>query len=264
MRKIGFASSKSKTLEIMPKSYQVEGLCERRRMFFAMFNDFLPPSMQIPLKDRTLFRKDIRTILHERIMGGFVLKVPRIERAQRVVCIYAAETPLLMQYFKQCTTPRERYLARDWEFEREFSVLTGYAHPAAEVVALMFDGREVALMCDLDTLFAQTVYRRIPRQKNTKVSFDAPYIHVDEEGRRTRLYPRWRQVDPKNIAQRKPHLEAAFEQLEKEPIDALYLVYPKSERFTRHITVQKSPSLEVKMIPYSFTFANRKEKSCQK
>ncbi len=264
MRKIGFASCRNGTKEIIPKTYRVEAMCERRRMFFSMFNELLPQSMQMPLTRRALFEKDIRTLLHEKIMAHFPIHRLRPERTQCITHIYAPESLLFLQYFKQCTTPRERYLARDWEFERHFHVLLGYTHPAAQVISQIFDGREVALMCDLDTLFAQTVYRRMPRQKGATITFDAPYIHIDEGGRRTRLYPRWKQVDTAQLHQRRPHLEEGFKQLRHEAIDALYLVYPKSERFMRHVTISQSEEMQIKMIPYSFTFTNRKEKTCKK
>jgi hypothetical protein len=40
-------------------------------------------------------------------------------------------------------------LARGELFDPDFVMLLGYRHPAARLIALLFDGKQVKLMCDL-------------------------------------------------------------------------------------------------------------------
>jgi len=35
---------------------------------------------------------------------------------------------------------------------------------------------------------------------NKIVTLDAPYIHIDQHGVRTRLYTRWKHVNPNNLS----------------------------------------------------------------
>jgi hypothetical protein len=264
MRKIGFTKYRKGIKEIMPKSYQIEKKTAQRRLFFSLINEYLDPSLQISLRDSKLFENDILNIFINKILSQFQIHRLRPERAQRVVKIFHYENALFNQFFKQCIHPKARYLARDWEFDQNFSMLAGYNHPVAKLIVMLFDGKDVNLMLDLDLLFTETVYRRIKQEVGKTVQLDAPYIHIDENGHRTRLHPRWKRVNPENLEQRAKQIDRGFEQLQNEDIDQMYLIYPKTENFRQHIKIKTKDNYELKMIPYSFTYTNRKGKQCQK
>ncbi len=261
MRKFGFTKYRNGIKEVMPKSYQIEEKVQQRRLFFSMINDHLDPSLRVPLHDSSIFEKNLMSIFLDRILSQFQMYKLRPEKAQQVVKIYHHETALFHQFFKQALHPKARYLAQDWKFEQNFQMLLGYHHPVAKLIAMLFDGKEVGVMFDLNVLFAQTVFNRIKRAPGKDVRFDAPYIHIDEKGQRTRLYPQWKHVNPGNISRRTEQINAGFKQLQNEAIDQIYLVYPKTEQFRQHIRIQTKDDYELKMIPYSFTYTNRKEKN---
>ena len=183
---------------------------------------------------------------------------------QRIVYIYTHESLLFHQFFRRSRDAKVQYMTKGVFFNPEFRMLLGYAHPAAELIQLMFNGKEVRMMLDLNILFTQTVYHRIKCEADKKVTLDAPYIHIDQHGVRTRIYPRWKHVDPKNLEKRDRDIDGGFLRLKSEEIDQCYLVYPKTERFRRHITVKNGASEHLKMIPYSFTFCTRERKRCKK
>ncbi|MEA3522791.1 MAG: hypothetical protein U9R50_07430 [Campylobacterota bacterium] len=264
MRKIGFVKYKDTVKEIMPKSYQVSEKLNQRRMFFAMINEYLHKDVRIPLDNAKLFENTILNIFLSKILSNFQIYRLRPERSQRVVKVFPYESQLFQQFFKQCTRPKARYLARNWEFDQDFRVLMGFTHPIADLISMLFNGKEVSMMLDLDALFAQTIYKRIKKEPGKQVHLNTPYIHINEGGRRTRIYPRWKQVDSKNISKHAKHIDEGFKQLCADGVDAFYLVYPKTDNFKRHIRIQQDDEHEIKMIPYSFTFTNRKERKWQR
>jgi len=141
-------------------------------------------------------------------------------------------------------------------------MLLGYSHPATDLIQLIFNGKDIEMMLDLNEIFTRTIYNRIKKEENKLVALQSPYINITQNNITTRLLPRWKQVDSKNINRRANHINDGFKQLKDENIDALYLVYPKTDNFKRHISIQNHSQEQIKMVPYSFTFINRKGKAC--
>ena len=264
MRSIGFKQTGTGEKEILPRTYGVETIEARRRMFFALINDSLCPAARIPLEAPELFRLSLHAIFKEKIFSFFQMHRLRPERTQRIVRIYAAESLLFNQFFKQERDAKSQALTQRVLFDPGFSMLAGYAHPAAQLIEVIFDGRNVGLTLDLNRLFAQTVYRRIKPEAGTTVTLDLPYIHIDSRGVRTRLYPRWKRLDPTSERARSETLKEGARQLNEGGIDQCFLLYPKTEKFRRHIEVKTDLPGRLKVVPYSFTFCNRGKGGCRK
>ena len=120
-----------------------------RRLLCEAFNLCLDEEAKIPLDEAMLSRTDLRTIVNNTIFSFFQCHRLRPEKRQKVTMIYAQESRLFHQFFKQSTHPKARYLARGELFDPDFVMLLGYRHPAARLIALLFDGKQVKLMCDL-------------------------------------------------------------------------------------------------------------------
>ncbi|WP_321779565.1 hypothetical protein [Sulfurimonas sp.] len=264
MRKVGFMQYKDHTKEILPKTYKVNEKKSQRKMFCIMINQFLCDEAKFSLKNTDLFKNNLLNIFENKIESFFQIYKLRPEKSQKIVHIYHHDSILFNQYFKHSKNPKMRYLAKDMDYKSNFNILLGYSHPASDLIQLIFNGKEIEMMLDLNKIFTQTIYRRIKQEINKTVTLDTPYIHIDQHGIRTRLYPRWKHVDPKNLHKRNKDISEGFTQLNNEEIDQCYLVYPKTENFKRHILVKGESSNQIKMIPYSFTFCNKEKKQCQK
>ncbi len=120
-----------------------------RRLLCELFNLCLGEEAEIPLDEAMLSRTDLRTIVNSTIFSFFQCHRLRPEKRERVTMVYAQESLLFHQFFKQSTHPKARYFAREQLFDPDFVVLYGYRHPAARLIALLFDGKQVKLMCDL-------------------------------------------------------------------------------------------------------------------
>jgi hypothetical protein len=263
MRKIGFIPYKNTQKEILPKSYRIGKRNQQRRMLIAMLNEYLPEAARFPTTDTAQYDRTIPEIFNEQILSFFQCCRLRPERPQRVLRIYRNESQLFGQFFNYSRHPRARWFARRIPHCNDFHPMLGYSHPAAHLIQLIFDGREIRMTLDLDTLFAQTVYHRIKREPSKQITLDMPYIHINQNGVRTRLYPRWKKVDPSLLQQRSSDIENGLKQLDEEEIDQLYLVYPKTETFQRHIQIKNDQTDQLKLIPYSFTFSQKERKTCK-
>lgn len=264
MRKIGFTKFKNSTKEVLPKTYKVNEITCQRKMFCMMINQYLSTSSQFNIKNSHIFENNLLNIFEDKIMSFFQFYKFRVEKAQKIVYIYKEDSLLINQYFKQSTNKKMRYMTKGVHFNPKFSMLFGYLHPVADLIQLIFNGKEVEMMLDLNEIFTRTVFNRIKKEENKKVTLNQPYIHIKQDGHTTRLYPQWKHVNPKKLEDRRKDIDNGFTQLNNEEIDQCFLVYPKTDNFKRHITLEDSSSQKLKMIPYSFTYSNRVKDRCKK
>lgn len=257
MRKIGFTKFKDSTKEILPKTYKIDKITCQRKMFCTMINQYLSAQAQIDLQNSHIFEQNLLHIFEEKIMSFFQFYRFRPEKPQKIVRIYKEDSLLINQYFKQSRNVRMRYMTKSIYFNPDFKMLYGYTHPSIDLIQLIFNGKEVEMMLDLNEIFARTVFNRIKKEEDKVVTLDMPYIHISQHGMTTRLYPKWKHINPKKLEQNHRDINEGFLQLQNEEIDQCYLVYPKTDSFQRHITIRDALSQELKMIPYSFTFLNR-------
>ena len=264
MRKIGFSKFKDSTKEILPKTYKVDEITCRRRLFCTMINQYLSVQSQFNLKNPHMFKQDLLHIFEDKILSFFQFYRFRPEKSQKIVHIYREDSLLINQYFKQSKNHKMRYMTKSVHLNPDFKMLYAYAHPCIDLIQLVFNGKDIEMMLDLNEIFTRTVFNRIKKEENKTVSLDTPYIHISQNGVTTRLHPRWRHINPKRLQQNHRDINDGFSQLKNEDIDQCYLVYPKTDGFQRHITLRGELSQELKIIPYSFTFSNRERNRCRK
>ncbi len=264
MRKIGFTKYKNQTKEILPKTYKINEITCQRRMFCTMINQYLSAQSQLNLNNNHVFKNTLLYIFEDKIMSFFQFYKFRPEKPQKVIKIYKQDSLLFQQYFKQSKSFKMKYMSKNTYFNSEFKILLGYAHPVIDLIQLIFNGKELEMMLDLNEIFTRTIYKRIKQEINKTVTLESPYIHINQDGITTRLLPKWRHINPQNLKQRNSDIENGFRQLKKNDIDECYLVYPKTDNFKKHITLRNQALEKIKIVPYSFSYIQRKEKRCQK
>jgi len=116
MRKIGFARYKQKTKEILPKTYKVNEITCRRKMFCMMINQYLSSKSQLSLKNENLFKNNLLFIFEAKIMSFFQFYNFKPEKPRPVSKIYAQESLLINQFFKQSKNKKMRYLSKNINF----------------------------------------------------------------------------------------------------------------------------------------------------
>ena len=261
MRKIGFLPYKNEVKELLPSTFKVRMQAHKRRMFICMLNEVLPLEVRIYNNNCT---KDLKSIFMKKIFSFFQVQGLKPHKLSKVRYFYLKDTALFQQFFKHSSSALGQFLAKDWEFDQKFKFRKDYEHPVSSLIELIFNGKEMQMMMDLNTLFTQTVYKRIKPSDSVKVSLDMPYIHIIEKGRTTRLIPTWKKLNPANLDLHHKQISKGFKQLKEDHLDSCYLVYPKTDDFRKHITVQGENNQQLKLVPYSFTFTHKKNKKASK
>lgn len=258
MRKIGFVRQEGRIKEILPHSYHIHSLSNRRKMFLSMLNAILPIQAQFQVSRCTKIKDDVYTLLQEKVMSFLPMHRLRAETSRPITTVLIRESAIINRFLALDGTPKGLFLSQNG-LNHLIGSHDGFEHPSAAIASLMVQNHHIGMMLDLDELFTQTVYSRIKPQEGSIISRDEQFIHICENGRVTRLHPRWKRVDPKKLANRRLHIDRAFDEMSHDPIDAYYLVYPKMDDFTRHIVVQNNDENSLKIIPYSFTFCTKEK-----
>lgn len=262
MRKIGFTLTNHRTKEILPHSYHIHSLSNRRKMFLSMLNTMLPKEAHFNVSRCKQVKQDVYTLLRDKVLSFLPMHRLRPEPSQRIVTILIHESGVIDRFLHHIDTPLGKYLSSQGYKGMLYST-PGFDHPAAALAALMMQNGKIEMMLDLDELFTQTVFKRIKPQEGTIVTRDESFIHISSGGQITRLHPRWKRMNSDSLSLRRNHINTAFDELNRDAIDSYYLVYPKMDDFTRHILIKNSDENPIKIIPYSFTFCTKEKHGIQ-
>jgi len=110
---------------------------------------------------------------------------------------------------------------------------------------------------DGEKIFRNYVQNKIIRNNVSKeilINKDSIDIKTDTEFSDTKIFTFWKLLDSKN-PRVDEHIKKAVECIETSEFKQVYLVYPKNEKFNRHIQIKcdeiTCSDYEIKLIPYS-------------
>lgn len=145
---------------------------------------------------------------------------------------------------------------------------------AAKLITMVYGNCQDKLLFDMNDLFLHLVFERMKRvNKGSEMLLYENHILIknrDPNISPTLVIPAYTDAD-KTLMYDTPaiqkHLKTAKRTIENTDIKRVFLVYPKNPRFTKHINITFSDSVEetqdeyrVKMIPYSFSFCIKTNK----
>lgn len=159
-----------------------------RKMFCTMVNQYLPEHSKFDLKNEEMFNNSLLKIFEEKIISYFQFYKFKPESSQRVVKIYTYDSLLLNQYFKQSKNFKMQYLTESVKFNPKFKMLFGYSHPSIDLIQLIFNGKELEIMLDLNKIFTQTLYSCIRKEISYSISRGNPYLNMLQNSTKTKLY----------------------------------------------------------------------------
>jgi len=166
MHKVGLAKLKQPPQITLEKTYQANKISCQRKMFCTMINQFLSTQSQFDLMQETIYEHSLLDIFEDKIISFFQFYKFKPEYPQAIVKIYTYDSMLFNQYFKQSKNPKMQYLTKSIKFNPNFKMLYGYLHPSVDLIQLIFNGKEVEMMLDLNELFAKTVHSRTKKEIN--------------------------------------------------------------------------------------------------
>ncbi|NKQ41239.1 MAG: hypothetical protein HF962_06690 [Sulfurovum sp.] len=260
---VGFEQTcKGNIVEYLPESEQLQSKNEQRRMFLHMFNTYVDQDIKLSndeiLSDRSLY-KVFENKIEKMLFSSCILRTNK----QMVFYSFDLELTIVIKKFTQ-----NRYRSRLIRLCLETSALK-------KLISAIYGSGSPRLLCDLDDMFLHLVYERakLVNKKNEVLLLDKTIIIKDyrKDVSSTLLIPAYAKVNKEKIycdPTIEEHLKTVLSTLKETKIRQIYLVYPKNLGFKRHIEIKlldKIPLGEkeyrVKMIPYSFSFCTKKQKT---
>lgn len=187
---------KSMSKKITPKMYKLNEVSCQRKMLCSMVNHYLSIQSQFYLNNENIFKNSLLDIFEDKIMSFFQFYRFKPESSQAVVKIYTFDSILFNQYFKQSGNFKMQYLSKSMQFNPDFKMLFGYSHPCVDLIQLIFNGKEIEMMLDLNSIFTKTIYSRMKQEISTKPKPESSYIHISQDGVKTKLH---KQMNKKSL-----------------------------------------------------------------
>ena len=123
----------------------------------------------------------------------------------------------------------------------------------AKIIFLLRSMFDFGIEFDANYCFKNFVFDKIShKNKNLKITFNDDIIVIQKDKFRLGILPNFKEISNLNTANFSHDLQNAL--LQKNKFDMLYLVYPRSANFRRHIEIKSfefEPNFKVKLVPYS-------------
>lgn len=123
----------------------------------------------------------------------------------------------------------------------------------AKIIALLRNSFDFGIVFNANSCFKNFVFDKIShKNKNLKITFDNDIIVIQKDKFRLGILANFKEISNLNTENFSHDLQNAL--LQKSKFDMLYLVYPRSANFRRHVEIKSfefEPNFKVKLVPYS-------------
>lgn len=133
----------------------------------------------------------------------------------------------------------------------------------AKLITNCYINGQMQLLLDINLLFHEFVYKKISNlHKNKTVTDEGDAITITADDiSPVKIYPFWKDIDKNNLNINR-EINTAIKCVKNSKYSSVYLVYPKTNNFNKHIPVQvdilKDMEYRIKAIPYSLRSTLRK------
>jgi hypothetical protein len=255
MKRIGFEmDSRGKVIEYLPSSRQLKSRCNKRVMFFELFNAYFEDIVHF--NHAEYYKKgDIFETFEAKIDSMLPKRVP-----------YRAQPSKRFEFDMIGTKVIHSYLANE-----KIPLLGSAKLGVAKLIQLLFSQKSASLIFDLDDAFIHLVHKRMQKvNPKGNVTLDSDAIMVDyptSDYSTTKVIPLYEYINRDNIKNElsvQNYMDEIIEELNHGKARSIYLVYPKHNDFDKHITIDlqnrthlNQDEYRIKLIPYSFSFCTK-------
>jgi hypothetical protein len=255
MQWIGFTVERDGSIkEHLPESEQMADKAQRRQLFFSLFNYYMPKELRFSKSEYTSV-PHIKAAFDQKIE----MELKQIAPAKKGDFHFDLISTKLIHNYLQ-STPQ---------------VVVGVPRSSvASLIQLISVSGRFSLMMDLEDMFLTLVFERIKKvnrdkkvlmHKNEIIMYDtrpdiSPTLVLP-------FYTALKQESFFDSPEVTGRLEKAKACLRRGEIRQIFLVFPKSSSFKKHLEVKFADRValgedeyQVKMVPYSFSFCIKKEK----
>ena len=245
MKKIGFDAKN----EFLPSFDKFKSNANQRLMFMKFFNQDVCSNIRfskyelLSCQTETLFSIFIKKIKNNIRRDSYI--------SSRIVKIDVEKSNKINNFSKKIMNK---------SVLNNFSILNTLFEPDISVAVKLIDVLEncnYSLFFDGEKKFKKFVSDKILRSsENRKVNINHESIDIisEENNFYTKIFTFWELLDANNL-QIDNHIEKAIECIKTSECRQVYLVYPKNEKFDKHIEVKTKSFIEdeyrIKLIPYS-------------
>lgn len=256
MELIGFMQNADrKVIEYLPYSHQMKNLNQRRALFFNMYNFYMEKDLQFK-KSEYLGSKDILSVFTKKIDS--LLKACKKAKVRDTFKPDIASTKIIHAYQNGTTAITSK--------KPKLQV--------AKLIKLIHGQDACSLMMDLDDMFLNLVYERIKKvNRGSEVVLGEKEIIIydpETNSSPTVVIPFYKSIQKQNMRENSivvENINLAMDHLRGEKVRQIFLVFPKSDGFSKHMDLKfhndiklEDNEYRVKMIPYSFSFCIRNQK----
>ncbi len=258
---IGFEYQNSAYKEYLPCSKQTTTKEQQRSLFLSMFNFYMHEDLR--------FQKS-EFDLKKTLLNNFVCKIESLipisfiykKRGIKSFKFDLISTTIINNFLSTSTIQKGRFLTKHCKPNRRFFSKTPTLL-IAKWIELIYKNSHTQILFSLSDMFSNLVYERIKkvnRGKKVIVLKDGiSIVGCGKDKTSTFVVPCFSVFDIDKI-HTSNQINIAKEELKEKKHNQIYIVYPKTEEFKKHIEL-KLPELNineddyrVKVIPYSFSF----------
>ena len=247
---VGFTQKSDGTvLEYLPKNEQMKNLHQRRGLFFSLYNFYVEKDLQFT-KEEYIGFKDIKSVFETKINA--LLKSTYHDKKSKYFKIDIPSTKIINAYHDK----------------RAILVNQAPKLQVAKLINLIYSEGSPSLMLNLDDMFLTLVYERIKKINHScEVVMGEKEIYMidpNPDVSPTLIIPFYKNITHESMREDSlvtSNITLAKNHLKANKIRQIFLIFPKSESFSKHLDLKfhggvalHEDEYRVKMIPYSFSF----------
>lgn len=235
--------------EFLPSFDKFQNEANQRLMFLKFFNQEVACSMRFSkeelksCKDKSLFEIFQQKIIKNLKFDSYIsepIKEINIQFTKKVENFYKKT---------KCTKPLKSFSLKNDLHESNIDL-------ALNLIDIL-EECDYSFYLDGEKIFKNFVSNKILKNNVSKeicVNSDSIDIKTASEFSDTKIFTFWKLLDSNDL-QIDDHIKKAVNCIETSEFKQVYLVYPKNEKFNRHIKIKsdeiKSSEYEIKLVPYS-------------
>jgi|GEM_PF-1711856 len=269
---IGFEFSNGNYKEHLPSPNQAQTILDQRAVFFSLYNFYMPKSLRFTRHEIDTKKNIYQNFIHK-ITEAFPQSFIRPHQKPKNFIVDVVGTSIINSFTPYLHQSKIRFLTKNIPHTQPRFYAKEPHLPLAKLISVIYKAGRRCLSLDLDGAFSNLVYERIKNvNKDKNVVFLEESIWIEQEHQSTFILPYFKEFDLKNLHQYE-EIKIAQEKIQQKKPTLIYLVYPKSETFKKHLelklplTNKNEDEYKVKLIPYSFSFClktnNKGKKLCK-
>ncbi len=215
-----------------------------RKLFLSLSNNVLQDFCNFNKREREILCKvTLKQAFEYKINSMLPISFVRPYKVPKAFNFDSKSTKVILHYLKQNKS-------------KQIFVANKNLLPVARLISHCYINNQMQLLLDINLLFHEFVFQKISKlHSGKKVIDEGDSITINAKNTTpTRIFPFWKDIDKNNL-NIKNDVHKATQCIQKGEYYLVYLVYPKTDTFSRHIPVivdvLEDIDYKIKAIPYS-------------